>query len=333
MKKQVLFAVLSLLLAAVLIAALVRVFSVSQDGLLVVCQQISPTTAALLLFALLLYSLIIALRWRLVMYWGGIKGLNFGFCYWYTLVGFLAAMVLPRQLSFVVVKSGSMKFLGEKTAVQSAATVAYDTAVTLYICGLLVIPALLFLGGFAQGWLLWGIMAGVCMLGLAGALCGVRMVHWIGGLDVDRLPAGRGLAARLTKCARDVQNTQLVQPRTIVLIYTLALIQAFINLLPAYVCTHLAHLDADYQTIFFAWPIIFFFALFGVTPAGLGISEWTWVAYLTFAGFEAQQAAEFSLICRISIWIGQLTLFFGFAILRGAFHIWRCRQKAKPGTP
>jgi uncharacterized membrane protein YbhN (UPF0104 family) len=261
---------------------------------------IRPPFLVLFGAATLAHFVLVSRKWRLVtaaIVTGDLSGVGF---FRYTVLNALVSQVLPMQVSAVVVRSVAMRSRLRLPIAAGAASTAYDllfdVAVTL-VAAIVAIPAVLGMTGARET---------IALTVIALASSGVLMIYlhspvmlWM--LRVGRrMPGVRGWVSRMLGAgAADEETVPLLTKRVTTALVALSILR-YVNLvLKNYWLALAVGLDLPFGAVALATPLVLLATVLALTPANLGISEWSWVGVLAALGVPPAAAAAYAVTKRL----------------------------------
>ncbi len=239
-----------------------------------------------------------AFKWRIVAR-GSVEVNRGSFADYVSFVSIsaVAALILPRQLGVVGSRAASLKHNRIADIPKGLHIVISDLMSDMVAPVALFIPSLLFVAGIVSGAV--AATASVAILVLF-ALTAPTWQLWFGIL-LQRI--GHWIRSRFQpewdseKAVSATQSFSIQAPYTV---YLLAVVKVVLIILRASLVARAAGLPIGIGMLILAFPLVQFAFLVGVTPAGLGIADWSWIGVLGALGVPLETAAAFALLLRLA---------------------------------
>lgn len=224
---------------------------------------------------------------------------GFAFHFFYTALGALFGQILPVQLSTVAARIVGLRLHHGVDAMPGARTSIYEQVFDLLVPLVLVVPSLLFvLGGLGAAGACATAGLALIALALATAWCGPRLgrAHAGTGPDGAGAPAWSArLAAALGAPGSRLDRRFLLQ------LYGLSVLR-FANLVVrAILVAYAVGVALSPEDIAAAMPLVQLSFIVSVTPAGIGLTEWTWSGVLVALGAGFALAGAYALMLRLLV--------------------------------
>ena len=115
-------------------------------------------------------------------------------------------------------------------------------------------------------------------------------------------------------------------------LFSSSLIQNLNLVLRNYIIVRAAGLKIGILTIFFAYPLIYFSVIAGITPGNFGVTEWVWTGTLAFLDVKTEVAVQYALLNRVVILFSQISVFSFVVFVFFGIRIWKRVEKKSPVT-
>jgi len=290
----------SLAAAALLLAGLVRFGSVDGAALATTLAHARPegVLAIGLLAGLLAY--LSAERWRMIERQAGAHAppsrlRAFGL----TAIGVALGQALPVQLATVVSRAIGSRALHPPASPRPVIVTLYEQGFDVAVALVLACDtgAYFALGRRVSWWLL---AAPSLVVGLAAA--GV-VAHLLRRFCQAEAPRGR-----LRAWLAGLSEANLFAPRLARRLMLIAVVRFCLTALMAGLTSWTTGLAAPLDHLFIALPLVVVATAAPLTPAGLGINEWTYAAVLTWLGASIALATQWALVNRVLVFACSLVI-------------------------
>lgn len=314
--------IVPLLAAAALIAALLVSADVTLAEFYRAIGGFSVTSAIAVLACTAAFLLLSSLKWRMVMaLFAEGRQPHWGLYVLYTGLGAVLSLVMMPHLAMGMARALGAKYhLGQSPVTAAAASVyeqifdigvlmlfaaatvlviafGLDAASWIAVAGCLIVAAALVLPAAGE----WGISVLLRLMAVPARYNdrAKLALEWFGGAEARRA-FSRGVVVQLFLIS--------------VTRYLFLLLRGFVVLW----AVGLPITEEDFVNVF---ALVQLSKLVSVTPAGLGVSEWTWSALLVWWGTSLDGAVQFVLVNRA---VTSLSLVAFLALVCGLVVTWRC---------
>lgn len=258
---------------------------------------------ALIALSTLFHFWITALKWRLVTESIAPEADFRGKYFLYTSLNHLAAQVIPHPISTLSVRSLSLRFGAQLPLRKGALSSVYDLFFDLTITVLALFASILALTG-----LLNPIQAIMFFL-LELILCGTAISLFTKRLVLSflrigsRVPMLRGVMKKsmLSADSLEEKDLPLLGVQQTARLFVLSIIRYGNLVLRTWLVIPASGLALAFYPVAFALPVILLASIISITPANLGITEWTWVGVLIAFSVASAVAVKYALLRRILI--------------------------------
>jgi uncharacterized protein (TIRG00374 family) len=257
-----------------------------------------------------LAALGVALAWNLVATyrWSLIANRLFGyevcaFRYYFTyqMIGMLIGQVVPITVGMLGGRPVALSLSQQVSLKRSALSVVLDKLFDLILALLLVTPVALYLVGWIERPVAFGIMAGTVLVAiLLIAWQYERVLRLLGRVGtrlaqpLARVPViGRRLAQRLPQQLERLSGDALVQNRTAVQAFLLTLVMYALLSARLFFISQALQLDIPWYLFAMGVAVTQLAVVFAITPGSLGFLEGGWAAVLGLAGLSLEQFTTF----------------------------------------
>jgi uncharacterized membrane protein YbhN (UPF0104 family) len=281
---------LSMGVGLLLVWLLFRFGVLQPAGLLRALTGVRTVWLTAVLASTLLHFILTATKWRLCT--GPMIDARsfYGGYFPYTALSALSAQFLPQQVSTLVVRSAALRLHATLPFGKSAVTTLYDQLYDISIPILLTPVALLAVFHRLVPWYVIG-FGGFLLLAMGG-------IYALGGRYAFTLAfrTTKFLISRASnKIVPEDEWAYLGDRWLMVKMHALAVLRFFNLWLRVFFVALAFNLDVGAGAILAAFPLVSLSFLIGLTPAGLGIAEWSWVGMLVLFGVAPSVAGSFAL--------------------------------------
>jgi uncharacterized membrane protein YbhN (UPF0104 family) len=255
---------------------------------------------------------LVSLRWRIVVN-RSLGGQGFQTLYYpYTVLVGLLSFLVPTYAATVFVRAFALRHHLGATLFRGSALALYEQLVDALVPILFVVPALLVLFSELHG------RAAALPVGVLGVLVALVAI---------RLLAAVGTRGRATRCETSEAGTLTTGEQspstrlgrdTLFRLVALSFVRHLNMLARFWLVGTALGTNISLPELALAFPLVVLAFLAGITPAGLGLAEWSWVALLSVQGVDPETAAQFAL--------GSRLLFFAATFLLAAVCLMNLRR-------
>lgn len=209
----------------------------------------------------------------------------------------VAGLVLPRQAGVIGTRVVALRSRDVADLSTGFRIVLSDLASDLVVPATLLAPTVLYVAGVIPGLSACALSVGVLALTVATA------AWW-------QSAASRAFVALAARFRWATRRRLILPPSTSVthdggsqfprIIAVLAIAKFGIIILRACVVARASGLPISPWTIALVAPMVQLAFVVAVTPAGLGIADWSWIGSLGLAGIPFESAAAFALMLRVA---------------------------------
>lgn len=270
----------------------------------------------------IVWNLVAAYRWSLIANEVvGRKICPFPYFYTYQMIGMLIGQVVPITVGMLGGRPAALSLSQEVSLKRSALSVFLDKLFDLVLALLLVIPVALYLVGWIERPLAFGLMGGLVVVGvLVLAWYYERALQVVGTVGsrlaqpLTRVPViGRRLVSRLPQQLDRLTNETFLRNRLAVRCFLLTLVLYGLLSARLYFIGQALRLDIPWYLLAMGVSVTQLALVFSVTPGSLGFLEGGWAAVLSVSGLTLAQFATFVIGRRAYVLvftlIGTLTAF------------------------
>jgi uncharacterized protein (TIRG00374 family) len=250
----------------------------------------------------LAWNLVATYRWSLIANrLFGYEVCAFRYYFTYQMIGMLIGQVVPITVGMLGGRPVALSLSQQVSLKRSALSVVLDKLFDLILALLLVTPVALYLVGWIERPVAFGIMAGVVLVAvLLIAWQYERMLRLMGQVGVRlaqplaRVPViGRRLAQRLPQQLERLSGDALVQNRTAVQAFLLTLVMYTLLSARLFFISQALQLDIPWYLFAMGVAVTQLAVVFAITPGSLGFLEGGWAAVLGLAGLSLDQFTTF----------------------------------------
>jgi uncharacterized protein (TIRG00374 family) len=217
------------------------------------------------------------------------------------MIGMLIGQVVPITVGMLGGRPVALSLSQQVSLKRSALSVVLDKLFDLILALLLVTPVALYLVGWIERPVAFGIMAGtvlVAILLIAWQYEQVlRLLGRVGSRlaqPLARVPViGRRLAQRLPQQLERLSGDALVQNRTAVQAFLLTLVMYALLSARLFFISQALQLDIPWYLFAMGVAVTQLAVVFAITPGSLGFLEGGWAAVLGLAGLSLEQFTTF----------------------------------------
>lgn len=270
----------------------------------------------------IVWNLVAAYRWSIIANEVvGRKICPFRYFYTYQMIGMLIGQVVPITVGMLGGRPAALSLSQEVSIKRSALSVFLDKLFDLILALLLVIPVALYLVGWIDRPLAFGLMGSLVVAGiLVLAWYYERAIKSVGAVGsrvaqpLTRVPViGRRLVSRLPQQLDRLTNETFLRNRLAVRCFLLTLVLYGLLSARLFFITQALRLDIPWYLLAMGVSVTQLALVFSVTPGSLGFLEGGWAAVLSVSGLTLAQFATFVIGRRAYVLvftlIGTLTAF------------------------
>ncbi len=250
----------------------------------------------------LLWNLVAAFRWSLIANRiAGAKICSYRYYFTYQMLGMLTGQVVPITIGMLGARPVALSLSQQVPLGRSALSVFMDKLFDLFLALLLVIPVALFLAGWIERPLAFGIMG--CVVVVAALLVGwqyEQAIRFFGKLGtrfakpLARVPViGRRLVRRLPGQLDRLSSETFVENRVALQAFLLTLVMYGLLSARLFFIAQALRLDIPWHLMAMGIAVTQLALVFSVTPGSLGFLEGGWAAVLGLAGLTLDQFTTF----------------------------------------
>jgi uncharacterized protein (TIRG00374 family) len=250
----------------------------------------------------LAWNLVATYRWSLIAnQLFGYEVCAFRYYFTYQMIGMLIGQVVPITVGMLGGRPVALSLSQQVSLRRSALSVVLDKLFDLMLALLLATPVALYLVGWIERPLAFGIIAGVVLLAvLLIAWQYERVLRLVGQVGVRlarplvRVPViGRRLSQRLPQQLDRLAGDPLVHNRTAVQAFLLTLTMYALLSARLYFIAQALQLDIPWYLLAMGVAITQLAVVFAITPGSLGFLEGGWAAVFSLAGLGLEQFTTF----------------------------------------
>ena len=250
----------------------------------------------------LLWYVVAAFRWSLIANRVvGAKICDYRYFFTYQMIGMLTGQVVPITIGMLGARPVALSLSQQVRLGRSALSVFLDKLFDLVLALTLVVPVALFLVGWIERPLAFGIMG--CMVVVGALLIGwqyEQAIRFFGQLGtrfakpVARIPViGRRLVRRLPKQLDRLSSETYVENRVALQAFLLTLVMYGLLSARLFFIAQALRLDIPWYLLAMGISVTQLALVFSVTPGSLGFLEGGWAAVLGLAGLTLDQFTTF----------------------------------------
>ncbi len=268
-------------------------------------QQIIEGDLRYMLAALavtLLWNVVAAFRWSLIA--NRINGAEicpYHYFFTYHMIGMLVGQVVPITVGMLGGRPVALSLSQEVSLKRSALSVLLDKLFDLILALLLVTPVALYLVGWIERPVAFGIMGGLVVAGvLLVAWQYERAIQLVGQVasrlaqPLGRMPViGHRLVRRLPQQLERLSTETFVHNRLAVQAFLLTLVMYTLLAARLFLIAQALRLEIPWYLLAMGISVTQLALVFSVTPGSLGFLEGGWAAVLGLAGLTLDQFTTF----------------------------------------
>lgn len=250
----------------------------------------------------LLWNLVAAFRWSLIANRVvGAKICAYRYFFTYQMLGMLTGQVVPITIGMLGARPVALSLSQQVSLGRSALSVFMDKLFDLVLALLLVIPVALFLVGWIERPLAFGIMG--CVVVVAALLIGwqyEQAIRFFGQLGtrfagpLARVPViGRRLVRRLPGQLDRLSSETFVENRVALQAFLLTLVMYGLLSARLFFIAQALRLEIPWYLLAMGIAVTQLALVFSITPGSLGFLEGGWAAVLGLAGLTLDQFTTF----------------------------------------
>ena len=274
----------------------------------------------------LAWNLVATYRWSLIANrLFGYEVCAFRYYFTYQMIGMLIGQVVPITVGMLGGRPVALSLSQQVSLKRSALSVVLDKLFDLILALLLATPVALYLVGWLERPVTFGIMGGVVLVAvLLIAWQYERVFRTVGRVGarlarpLARVPVvGRRLSQRLPQQLDRLSGDALVNNRTAVQAFLLTLVMYTLLSARLYFIGQALQLDIPWYLLAMGVAITQLAVVFAITPGSLGFLEGGWAAVLGLAGLRLDQITTFLIGRRAYVLVFTLIgTFLAFAWIR-----------------
>lgn len=317
----------SLVLGVVLVALLFVYSTIDHKEIVRDLARMKPLIGLFILFSTGFHFWITALKWQLISQaLGPVESMRGRYFLYTSLVG-LVGHVLPLQLAVVTVRSLALRWHNGMPLSKGAATALYDMLFDILVLVGLLVPSLLTMSKITS--LAEGALLGAVALSLLGATLTVALPSAARLCEkiLAALPIiGRLVGSRLPQPLA-VTGLPLLERKFMIRLFALSIVR-YSNLV-ARSCLVVLALDLmiPIRAIAVGMPVVALSFLVALTPASLGIAEWSWVGILSLFSIPSNLAVRYAIGSRILLFCAVAAINFAVWLAWVATRALRARNR------
>lgn len=295
--------ILPLCLAIALVFALLANTNITFPQFYTLLGAISTTSALGIFCCTGAFVLLSSLKWGMVM--RGIAGAGAESGGWavyvfYTSLGSVLSTVMTVHLGVAVTRALGAKFHLKQSQTVGAGASIYEQLFDVGVILLFVVPAVLVLVFGLDPWV-WVLLA-LCSVILTGVT--ISLAARPSRRLLLGLVAFLGKYSQKFKAAADFltgENSRfLFRPGFMIQMFLISVVRYLILMLRSFLVLWATGIQIADQDFLNAFSLVQMSKFVSVTPAGLGISEWTWSGVLALFGYPLDTAVQFVLVHRVA---------------------------------
>lgn len=250
----------------------------------------------------LAWNLVATYRWSLIANrLFGYEVCAYRYYFTYQMIGMLIGQVVPITVGMLGGRPVALSLSQQVSLRRSALSVVLDKLFDLILALLLVTPVALYLVGWIERPVAFGIMAGTVLVAvLLIAWQYERVLRLMGRVGtrlaqpLARVPViGRRLAQRLPQQLERLSGDALVKNRTAVQAFLLTLVMYTLLSARLFFISQALQLDIPWYLFAMGVAVTQLAVVFAITPGSLGFLEGGWAAVLGLAGLSLEQFTTF----------------------------------------
>jgi uncharacterized protein (TIRG00374 family) len=250
----------------------------------------------------LLWNVVAAFRWALIANRVvGARICAFRYFFTYQMIGMLTGQVVPITIGMLGARPVALSLSQQVPLRRSALSVFFDKLFDLVLALLFIIPVALFLVGWIEQPLAYGIMgsvvvAGVLLIGWRYEQ-GIRFFGRLGARFARSLSVvpviGRRLVSRLPEQLERLSSETFLENKVALQAFLLTLVMYALLSARLFFIAQALRLDIPWHLLAMGIAVTQLALVFSVTPGSLGFLEGGWGAVLGLAGLTLDQFTTF----------------------------------------
>jgi uncharacterized protein (TIRG00374 family) len=252
--------------------------------------------------ATLVWNVVAAFRWSLIANQvAGTQICQYRYFFTYHMIGMLVGQVVPITVGMLGGRPVALSLSQQVSLKRSALSVFLDKLFDLALALLLAVPVALYLVGWIERPLAFGLIGGVVVIGIL--LVGwqyERAVQTVGQVGsrlaqpLTRVPViGRRLIRRLPQQLDRLSHETFLRNRVAVQAFLLTLLLYALLAVRLFFISQALRLDIPWYLLAMGVAITQLALIFSVTPGSLGFLEGGWAAVLGLGGVTLAQFTTF----------------------------------------
>lgn len=250
----------------------------------------------------LLWNLVAAYRWSVIANQvSGAKICPFRYYFTYQMIGMLIGQVVPITVGVLGGRPVALSLSQGVSLKRSALSVFLDKLLDLILALLLVIPVVLYLVGWIQQSVAFGIMGGAVLAGVVLVAwqyeAAIRLLGQVGARlakPLVRLPViGRRLVRGLPEQLDRLSGETPLHNRVAAQAFLLTLVMYVLLAARLVFIAQALRLEIPWYLLAMGIPVTQLALVFSVTPGSMGFLEGGWAAVLGLAGLTLAQFTTF----------------------------------------
>ncbi len=250
----------------------------------------------------MLWNLVAAYRWSLIA--NRVVGTEicpFRYFFTYHMIGMLIGQVVPITVGMLGGRPVALSLSQEVSLKRSALSVFLDKLFDLALALLLVIPVALYLVGWIERPLAFGIMGGLVLVGVALVAWQyesvIRLLGQVGSRlaqPLERVPViGRRLVRGLPQQLDRLSSETFLHNRLAAQAFLLTLVLYILLAFRLFFISQALRLEIPWYLLTMGIAVTQLALVFSVTPGSMGFLEGGWAAVLGLAGLTLAQFTTF----------------------------------------
>jgi uncharacterized membrane protein YbhN (UPF0104 family) len=304
-RRSLVTTIVSGVLALALLIALVVAARIDVGRLVQLLAGVRPLPVLALILLTGLYALLAAEKWRLVevRLTRGAE-LPRRLCFAFTAIGMAVGQILPAQIAVAATRSAGSHLVTGTGAVRSALATLFEQMVELVVVALCGLASLYCLWRGDLGWWTGGaagaVVAGLLLIGPA-SMVATAVTRRLAEPRVR--PSGR-----LARLGQALADSGLFDRALALRLYGLSVLRLVVLWGMAVATTQAVGLDISLLQLAAALPLVVLASALTLTPANIGVNEWTFTAAFTAFGADFDVAAQWALVNRVLVAVAMLVI-------------------------
>ena len=287
-------------LAAALLLALVVLSEIDFRSLWQQVVQAHPGYLLLIVAAKAVIFALSAVKWKLInerVTAEPSSAPRLFFYYTYTCLGGLLGQILPPHISSIAARSVGLRLHHKAPMLQGASTSLIEQVFDVLLPAACIGASLLFVIGLVSyNVFLLLVIVSIILVGGMIVWFGPQAAQWIGRREFT----GGVISTRFVALRSALQHySDQLDRRLMTQLYLLSAVRFALLAAQAALIVHATGLAVAVSDVLASLPLVQLSLLIAITPASIGIAEWTWSSLLYALGTSLTLASNYALLYRL----------------------------------